>query len=186
MATILAFGLAWLGQAMGQTYSIYLEAIGLLPLIWLTLRHGWASGIIGGALTGFFLGLFNYGLDQLAVLVVLGMIPFLMVGLAGIFSKYSQKTLNNKRYSSTYLNIGTASFLVSLTFTLLRTHILPKVVEAPVVFELTDLNLWFSILAFSLVFGLVLALFSRLKPAFLIPKRSKYLSRRETSSLLND
>ena len=186
LAGAFAVILAYLGKMFENQNMIYFEALSLLSLIWITLRHGAASGIISGALSGLCLSLMTFGFSQLAVAIVLGMFPYLSVGLAGFFSKYSQKTLNNSRYSSTYLNIFTASFLVTLVFTILRTHILMQVVELAPKFMLTDMTLWLNILGWSLFIGLILSILARLNPKSIIPKRSKYLSRHETSSLLND
>lgn len=186
-AAAVAIVLGWLSLILSQSQPAYAWAIvSLLPLIWLTLRHGSPSGIIGAALAGLALA----GIDQAGTQwvrgLVLWLIPLLSVGLAGFFSKYTQKTLNNRRYSSTYLNIFTAVLLVVLVFTLLREVLLPPLLSLAAPFVPGNLNLWLSILVGFMLIGVILAIGGKRQPAFLIPKRSKYLSRKETSSLLND
>ena len=103
-----------------------------------------------------------------------------------MFAKYTQKTLNNRRLSSTYLNIVTASLLVSLVYFALRYVVIPMVLPAVDGLALNQLPLWGGWLATTAIAAVVLILMARINQSLIIPKRSKYLSRKETSSLLND
>ncbi|MGX7141318.1 energy-coupled thiamine transporter ThiT [Facklamia languida] len=163
----------------------YPMAVGLLPLVWLALRYGVASGIMVGALTGLILMALSQPSDWVAAFLVKA-VPWLGVGLAGLFAKYTQKTLNNKRYSSTYLNIWTGSLLTVLVFYLLGRWLLPWLLDQEVQVPVQSLNFWLGALVTWLVISLILSLLARFQPRGLIPRRTRYLSRKETSSLLND
>ncbi|MGF3072178.1 energy-coupled thiamine transporter ThiT [Facklamia sp. P12934] len=160
--------------------------IALIPLMWLALRHGAPSAIISGLLVGIIQGVLNGGLDDGLVLIVQWIAPILAVGVTGLFAKYTQKTLNNKRYSSTYLNIFTGSLLALILFIAIRQLIVPFALGEEVLFEFNNLNHWLGLLLSWLLSASVLVLLARFMPQTIIPKRSKYLSRKETSSLLND
>ncbi|MGY4104345.1 energy-coupled thiamine transporter ThiT [Ignavigranum ruoffiae] len=186
IASILSLVIVWLTRQSLEMDGVYFEALGLIPLIWLTLRYGAPLGILSGALTGFVLGSIDYGFNHLAVIFVYAVLPLLFVGLAGFFSKYTQKTLNNRRLSSTYLNISTATFIVTVVFSLLKANILAKVVEFPILANLTQVSFWLGLLALVALMSLILCLLAKFQPKLIIPKRSKFLNRHETSSLLND
>lgn len=185
VAVIVCVALVYLSRTM-QLEGVYLEALCLFPLIWLTLRHGAATGIVTAAVSGFVLGGLDYGLDHLAVVIVYAVLPLLTVGLAGIFSKYTQKTLNNRRLSSTFLNISTATTLVTFVFSVLKANLLAQVVEFPVIVALNQLSFWLGILLLAALMSLILCLIAKFQANWIIPKRSKFLNRHETSSLLND
>lgn len=160
--------------------------IGLIALIWFALRYGWSSGVLAGTLAGIIIGLFDYGFRDGVEKVILSIIPYLSIGLAGLFAKYTQKTLNNHRYSSTYLNIVTASLLTGLSFYLLRYLVLPMGLGIESELPVNELNFWLSWLITSVICAILMIILGRMNPAFLIPKRTRFLSRKETSSLLND
>lgn len=173
-----------LNQLTGTT-ALLVAGLGLIGLVWLTLRHGSPTGIIAAAISGLAIGMMQWGVSDTTTLVLIGILPMLMVGLAGFFSKYTQKTLNNRRLSSTYLNIYTASFLVSLAYYLMKYLVGPMVLGSkPVAW--TDMNLWLGVAMSFIVLGSFISVLAKAKPDAIIPKRSKYLSRKETSSLLND
>lgn len=158
------------------------------PIIYISLRYGPATGIVTGALSGMIYGVTNYRLTDWMIIILFTMLPLLMGGLAGLFAKNTQKTLNNRRYRSTYLNIWTGSFIVYLAYTLSKYLMIPMLMQIPNVntANLGNWAFWVSILVSWAIGALVVSFIARSNPNFIIPKRSRYLSRRETSSLLND
>lgn len=171
------------GLEVGAHYlSLPYMALSLLPLIWLALRYSGATAVIAGAVAGLTGGLILYGLAEPLKLIVLAILPVLVVGVAGFFAKYTQKTLNNRRLSSTYLNIVTATVLVAILYYAVRFGISPLAVGMPA----TLVAQWLGVLVTIVVISIVLCVGAKLNAKLIIPKRSKYLSRKETSILLND
>lgn len=169
-------------KTLGMGYGL---ALSLVPLIWLGLRHSGATAIVFASIAGLIqIALFdrNQWVDSLLV----NLTPLLTVGFSGLFARYTQKTLNNRRYSSTYLNIGTAATVVSLAYFLVKYVLIPLAVPSWQGLDLMGGALWVSILLTALVTTILLIALARLWPAAIIPKRSRYLSRKETSRLLND
>lgn len=186
LALILCFGGHLLTNYAINSMGGIIPHIGLVALVWFALRYGWASGVLAGALAGIIIGVFDYGIRDWWDVVLLSIIPHLSVGLAGLFAKYTQKTLNNHRYSSTYLNIVTASLMTSLSFYLLRYLAIPLALGNKSELPVNELNFWLSWLTTSALCAVLLIIAGRMNHAFLIPKRTRFLSRKETSSLLND
>ncbi|MCW6659848.1 energy-coupled thiamine transporter ThiT [Aerococcaceae bacterium NML191292] len=171
------------GLEVGAHYlSLPYMALSLLPLIWLALRYSGATAVIAGAVAGLTGGLILYGLAEPLKLIVLAILPVLVVGVAGFFAKYTQKTLNNRRLSSTYLNIVTATVLVAILYYAVRFGISPLALGMPATLVLQ----WLGVLITIAVISIVLCVGAKLNAKLIIPKRSKYLSRKETSILLND
>ncbi|MCW6665028.1 energy-coupled thiamine transporter ThiT [Aerococcaceae bacterium NML191219] len=171
------------GLEVGAHYlSLPYMALSLLPLIWLALRYSGATAVIAGAVAGLTGGLILYGLAEPLKLIVLAILPVLVVGVAGFFAKYTQKTLNNRRLSSTYLNIVTATVLVAKLYYTIRFGISPLALGMPS----TLVAQWLGVLVTIAVISIVLCVGAKLNAKLIIPKRSKYLSRKETSILLND
>ncbi|MDO4774632.1 MAG: energy-coupled thiamine transporter ThiT [Aerococcaceae bacterium] len=171
------------GLEVGAHYlSLPYMALSLLPLIWLALRYSGATAVIAGAVAGLTGGLILYGLAEPFKLIVLAILPVLVVGVAGFFAKYTQKTLNNRRLSSTYLNIVTATVLVAVLYYAVRFGISPLALGIPA----TLMVQWLGVLITIAVISIVLCVGAKLNAKLIIPKRSKYLSRKETSILLND
>ncbi|MCW6661812.1 energy-coupled thiamine transporter ThiT [Aerococcaceae bacterium NML201209] len=171
------------GLEVGAHYlSLPYMALSLLPLIWLALRYSGATAVIAGAVAGLTGGLILYGLAEPLKLIVLAILPVLVVGVAGFFAKYTQKTLNNRRLSSTYLNIVTATVLVAKLYYAIRFGISPLALGMPS----TLVAQWLGVLVTIAVISIVLCVGAKLNAKLIIPKRSKYLSRKETSILLND
>lgn len=186
IAILLAVGLSFLTDLILPNLFIEELAIFLLPLVWCALRHGAAAGVISGAITGLLIGLLEFGYVEWLNVILYSIIPVLTVGLAGFFAKYTQKTLNNRRYSSTYLNIFTASFLTTIGYYFLRYVLVPIGLNESSPLELRTSGFWLSMALTWLVTAAILALMARSNSKLLIPARTKYLSRHETSSLLND
>lgn len=177
-----AIGFEWQStESLGVTL-----AIGLVPLIWLGLRHGSATAIVFAAIAGAINLILSRPEWDWITKILTEVTPLLAAGIAGVFAKYTQKTLNNRRLSSTYLNIVTASLLVSLVYFALRYVVIPMVLPAVDGLALNQLPLWGGWLATTAIAAVVLILMGRINQSLIIPKRSKYLSRKETSSLLND
>lgn len=161
-------------------------AILILPIIWLSFRYGPWPAIVAGALAGLISGILEYGLAGWADIFMYNVLPLVTVGISGIFAKYTQKTLNNHRYSSTYLNIATGSLLSSLLYFLSKYPLASYIYGNENPFPMGQLEFWANIAITWFVVIVVIILVARINPSFLIPKRSRFLSRKETSSLLND
>lgn len=80
------------------------------------LRRGILLGLVSGILTGLCLfALKGEGAD-VAADILNQAAPFVFVGIAGFFAKFTQRTLNNKRFPNAALNILTASFFGTLVY----------------------------------------------------------------------
>lgn len=161
-------------------------AIGLLPLIWLGLRHGSATAIVFAAIAGAINLVLSRPEWDWMTKILTEVTPLLAAGIAGFFAKYTQKTLNNSRLSSTYLNIVTANLLVSLVYFAVRYVVMPMILPVVDALAINQLPLWGGWLATTVIAAVVLIVMARINQGLIIPKRSKYLSRKETSRLLND
>lgn len=184
-AILLSVLLAYIGGLLQPYIFGYDLGLSLLPIVWLALRYGPPSGIIGGAGAGLITGLLA-GTGDWSVIILYYTLPMMFAGIAGLFAKYTQKTLNNRRYSSTYLNIFTGSLLASLAYYLLKYGLAPYTLGHTEDVAVTDPDFWISLAAGWVLISLILSLMAKFNPSTLIPKRTKYLSRKETSSLLND
>jgi len=184
---VLAIALAYVAVPVGE-YEI---VIALLPLLFVSLRRGMLLGLVSGALAG--IGLFalkSQGAD-LAADVLNQAASFVFVGIAGFFAKFTQRTLNNKRFPNAALNIVTASFfgtLIYFVWALLSDMVsneeaIPEGISAFAHF------LPGQALSFAATFAasaVVLLLIAKFAPKAYIPKDSRFLSRKEKSKLLND
>ncbi|MBG9982237.1 energy-coupled thiamine transporter ThiT [Aerococcaceae bacterium DSM 111020] len=187
IAMVLAIGLGMvpLHIPMGQQ-TIYL-LLTLLPIIYLAFRYGPATSIVAGAITGLILGLIQRSLQDWMQIVLLDILPLLSAGLAGLFARNTHKTLNNHRYSSTYLNIWTGSLLAYLVYGVVKFWLIPFVMTVPTnPLAINQLSFWLSIVVSWVITAAIISLLAKWKPSAIIPPRSRYLSRKETSSLLND
>lgn len=168
------------------TFNGYIFPIILIPLIWLALRHGASTAIVAAAIAGLINGLIEFHFTEGINIILYEILPLLAVGLAGFFAKYTQKTLNNRRLKSTYLNIVTASILVTFGYFALRFFIVPMGTGDLTELDIVGLNFWISFIITAVLAAVILCAIAKTMPRWLIPARSKYLSRKETSSLLND
>ena len=172
----LAISIAWLKLGELPLHT----ALVVLPLIWVGLRHGGANAVVSGVVVGLITGAIAGDIVSTALIDVL---PYTAAGLAGFFAKYTQKTLNNRRYSSTYLNMGTASLLVVASFLAIKVGMLWLMQqEIPFTWGTAALA---GLEAWALAF-VILVVLARTNVETIIPKRSRYLTRREVSRLLND
>ena len=171
---------------MESSLMPYYWAVFLWPLLWFALRQGAAAAGIYGGIAGLVCGMLTFPISDWLSVIVFAMIPFISVFVMGFFAKYTQKTLNNRRYSSTSLNIITGALLTNVLFYLLRFYIGPLAMGQESPLNITTGSFWVSSLVMTVVVSLLFITIAKLKSSFLIPKRSKYLSRKETSALLND
>ncbi|MBD3948537.1 energy-coupled thiamine transporter ThiT [Tuanshanicoccus lijuaniae] len=174
-------------QVLRLNYSLPIM-LGLIPLIWIALRHGGAFAILVAAIAGLVNTLLASATDLPFISrLLLEVTPLLVVGCAGFFAKYTQKTLNNRRLTSTRLNIATASMIVSVAAFIIRYIALPLILSIPLHGVLWhNATAWGAAVLTAVIATLILCLVAQFKPDWIIPKRSKYLSRKETSRLLND
>lgn len=166
------------------TYGLDIALV-IIPVVWIALRHGVPTGIIAGLLSGAALGILEENISNWDTIILVHTLPLLLTGTAGIFAKYTQKTLNNGRYSSTYLNIFTASLTAGLLYYVTKHWLAPLALNTDSVLVITSANFWLSLGITWLLSSLVLSGMARMQPSLIIPKRTKFLSRKETSSLLN-
>lgn len=109
---VLAIALAYVAMPFGE----YTIVFALLPLLFISLRRGILLGLVSGILTGLVLfALKGEGAD-VAADILNQAAPFVFVGIAGFFAKFTQRTLNNKRFPNAALNIVTASFFGTLVY----------------------------------------------------------------------
>lgn len=174
-----------LGMLLSSVDEIIIPII-LIPLIWLGLRHGASTAILAAAITGLINGLIEFHFTEWINIILYEILPLLVSGLAGFFAKYTQKTLNNRRLKSTYLNISTASLLVTLGYFFLRFFLVPMGTGDLTTLDIVGTSFWISFAITTVVAAVILCSIAKTMPRWIIPARSKYLSRKETSSLLND
>lgn len=155
----------------------------VLPLIWLGLRHGGPTAILSGVIVGLITGAIAGHFGDLVSTALVDVLPYTAAGLAGFFAKYTQKTLNNRRYSSTYLNMGTASLLVVAGYLGLKIGMM-WLLQQVIPYTVTDFLI--AVLQSGGVALVILIVFARTNVNVIIPKRSRYLTRKEVSRLLND
>lgn len=162
-------------------------ALGLLPIIWGALRYGTAFAALVGTIAGVIIGGFSHNWQNILAQIVSYVLAYALAGaLAGLFAKYTQKTLNNARYKSTYLNIVTASLLTSLAYYLVHSFIAPYALGTLEVNPFMQGGFYLAIGLTALLAIIALIAMARSNKSLLIPKGTKYLTRKETSSLLND
>ena len=174
----LAISIAWLKLGELPLHT----ALVVLPLIWVGLRHGGANAVVSGVVVGLITGAIAGHFGDIVSTALIDVLPYTAAGLAGFFAKYTQKTLNNRRYSSTYLNMGTASLLVVASFLAIKVGMLWLMQqEIPFTWGTAALA---GLEAWALAF-VILVILARTNVDTIIPKRSRYLTRREVSRLLN-
>ena len=163
----LAISIAWLKLGELPLHT----ALVVLPLIWVGLRHGGANAVVSGVVVGLITGAVAGHFGDIVSTALIDVLP------------YTQKTLNNRRYSSTYLNMGTASLLVVASFLAIKVGMLWLMQqEIPFTWGTAALA---GLEAWALAF-VILVILARTNVDAIIPKRSRYLTRREVSRLLND
>ena len=174
-----------LGMILSAFEGFHVTVI-LIPLIWLALRHGASTAILAAVITGLINGLIEFHYTEWINIILYEILPLLASGLAGFFAKYTQKTLNNRRLTSTYLNISTASLLVTLAYLTLKFFIVPMGTGDLTELDILGSEFWIIFIIMTVLTAGILSVIAKVMPRWIIPARSKYLSRKETSSLLND
>lgn len=183
LVVILSLLLTWL---LNKDLTSVHFALGVGPLIWLTLRYGGAVGFIMAAIVALLCPVVvKSDLSYWNSFVYQG-VPMFSAALASLFARNTHRTLNNYRYSSTYLNISTASVLVVfvyyLSYWLIGRFLVNQISSNW--FAMGDF--WVKMLVSIVIIALLICLVAKFTPKLIIPSRSPYLSRKETSSLLND
>lgn len=180
-AAVAAFALSYATILVAQEYSLVLA---VLPLVFISLRRGMLPGLLAGMLTGVLALLIKGGSGDLVERAVSSFGPFAFVGIAGLFAKFTQRTLNNKRYPNAALNIVTASFFGSLIYFvwMFIASVFLDRVEAADALAIHGISF---LLTFSFTAAVLLVL-AKVMPKSLVPKDTRFLSRKEKSRLLND
>ncbi|MCI5775194.1 MAG: energy-coupled thiamine transporter ThiT [Aerococcus sp.] len=157
----------------------------------MVMLFAFRRGPLPGFLSGLLLGFGQLVIDYLTmgtpfnVQTVLVAIAAVLFGSAGLFAKNLQRTLNNRRMSSVYLNLGTGTVLAVLAYFLVS-GLIRFLFEENVIFQnllQTEgiRTLASGALALVVLFGLLF-----IKSDQYIPRHTPYLTRRERSRLLND
>ena len=181
IAAGLAIGLLFLPITVGDSQFV----LSILPILFISLRRGMLQGFFAGIVTAIVAVFLNGNADLITNLVnQFG--PYAFVGIAGFFAKFTQRTLNNKRFPNAALNIITASVLgtvVSFVWVLIG-----SVSSDDATLTFTD-ALKREGLSFLLIAGaaiLIFLLLAKVLPQVFIPRDTPFLSRKEKSKLLND
>lgn len=180
-AAVVAFALSYVTVPVMDRYSLVLA---ILPLVYISLRRGLLPGLVAGMLTGVLAMLIREQAGDLIERLVSSFGPYAFVGIAGLFAKYTQRTLNNKRYSNAALNIVTASLFGSLIY-FVWTFIDSVMLAGTATGEALEVNGLSFLLTFILTAAVLLVL-AKLAPKAFVPKDTRFLSRKEKSRLLND
>lgn len=186
IAIVLAVSTHQLLGLLLASFSGFVIPVVLIPLIWLGLRRGASTAILAAAIAGLINGLIDFHFTEWVNIILYEILPLLSTGLAGLFAKYTQKTLNNRRLKSTYLNITTASILVTFVYFALKFVVVPMGTGDLTQLDIVGSGFWISVAIIAALSAVVLCSLAKAMPKWIIPARSKYLSRKETSSLLND
>lgn len=184
---VLAIALAYVTMPVGE----YTIVFALLPLLFISLRRGILLGLVSGTLTGLALFALKGDGTDVAADILTQAAPFVFVGIAGFFAKFTQRTLNNKRFPNAALNILTASFFGTLVYFVwaLLSDIFSSEEAVPAGVSAFAHFLPGQALSFAATFAVsavILLLIAKIAPKAYIPKDSRFLSRKEKSKLLND
>ncbi len=174
-------------QIMGHAIDL-----AILPLLFLAFRQGLLPGLLSGLIFGLVNGLIvgagnldwlRLGLDSI--------LAYTLIGVAGIFARNTVRTAFNRRKSSTVLNVTTGTLLASLLSWV--THVLTSSLTANTFLSQQQADIMSTLsntwLTWCLTAGLAILIFVLLAyilPTALIPKQTRFLTRREQSHLLND
>lgn len=183
VAAVLALLLSFITLSVGD-YRIVLT---VLPLVFISLRRGLLQGLFAGALTGIIIYILNYNSEDMLQNVVLHFGPVAFVGISGFFAKFTQRTLNNKRFPNAALNIVTGSFFGTLLYFVW--NFIGSVSFDPAGVNDTGYYLRIDGVSWLLTFAvtaIVLLILAKVAPKSYIPKDTRFLSRKEKSKLLND
>lgn len=159
-----------------KMYTTPDEYMAITPLLitGIAYRYGFKYALVGNILNAVLSAfiwhkLYHVDLNQFLLIFSLYAVS---VATTGLFAKNIHRTLNNKRYKSVYLNIVTS---------LLISSILIGVVSFATI--QTPYRVVFRFLIINIIYCLVIA---RVFPNMILTKRSRFLSSKERSKLLND
>lgn len=160
--------------------------IGIVLMMFYAFRRGAIPGFIAGLCYGladaYLAGQF-LNVPWLSLLMALG---GLMLGFAGCFARNLQRTLHNRRLSSTYLNLVTGTLLASLAFYICDFLRLQCFVQSNLAMVENFKTAGLSFLANTGIALAILLVMINVSSRFFIPKNTPYITRRERSRLLND
>lgn len=180
---VLAFALTYVTIPAGD----YAIALAMLPLVFFSLRRGILLGLVAGIVAGVIQFFVASGGSDILENIVTNIAPFAFVGIAGFFAKFTQRTLNNKRFSNAALNIVTASFFGAIVYFVWKLIIDLFFQETAVpAFDHYFRQDGMSFLITFAVTAVVLLVVAKVAPKAFIPRDSRFLSRKEKSKLLND
>ena len=187
IAGVLAFLLTFIPTTLGD----YTIALAIIPIVFISLRRGMLQGLLTGILAGLLVFLIQDGSEDTVANIVVQFAPFAFIGISGIYAKFTQRTLNNKRFPNAALNIATASLFGALLYYLW--HFIGHVTfNADIVPEGQSVFSYFmkidglSLLMTFGVTAVLLLLVAKLSPKLFVPKNTPFLSRKEKSRILND
>lgn len=168
---------AWVITAFGayaMQVDYQMEIVSTLPIVFLFYRYGvkvlpisLAYGVGNGAVIAM------AAQKDYTSSIVYYVIVASLLAIHGLFAKNVHRTLNNRRMASVNLNNVTATLMVSL-----------GLIGLDFVFEqrlITTHAIYYAV--FTILF---VALFAKMKPHWILTKRSLFLSSKERSKLLND
>lgn len=163
----------------------------VLPILFIGLRRGLLQGFFAGIVAGILALLLMSNSNDLLVNIVSQFGPLAFIGIVGFFAKFTQRTLNNKRYPNAAVNIITASILGTLVFYLWKFVASLSFNAEQVAEGSSAISHYLKIdgLSFAVTLAanaIVLLLLAKFLPKFFIPKDTPFLSRKEKSKLLND
>ena len=183
LATVLSFFPISIGD-----YSLVLS---IVPLVFISLRRGLLQGLFSSGLAGILFLVFKEGSADLSDNIIMQFAPLAFIGVTGLFAKFTQRTLNNKRYTNAAVNIITGSFFGTLLYFIwMLIGSIFFVGDVPAN-ESSAFSYYFEIYGISFLISLVatalvLLLLARWMPKVFIPRDTRFLSRKEKSRLLND
>lgn len=178
---VLAFALTYVTIPAGD----YAIALAMLPLVFFSLRRGMLLGLAAGIAAGVIQFFVASGGSDILENIVTNIAPLAFVGISGFFAKFTQRTLNNKRFSNAALNIVTASFFGAIVYFVWKL-IIDLFFGEGSAFDQYLRQDGISFLITFAVTAVVLLVVAKVAPKAFIPRDSRFLSRKEKSKLLND
>ena len=158
--------------------------LALLPLLLFAFRQGTVFAVGAGVLTGIIHWLFFGMTMDVSVALLLYFLPYVLVGIAGFFARNVVRTAFNRRLGATTLNLVTGTLLVGVGSWLLQSLALSLSQKTAWMTALS--TTWVYSLGWTVALALFFSVLVRVVPDLYVPKKTRFLSRREQSHLLND